>query len=160
MTRREQIVEALLGSYNDAIAGVMGKDGMLGDGDAVWLMPVAYNKSMRELERCLRELRAADRGLYWNVSERYLRCERRALNVRVRKHRPLTTNNVGVVGLVSSTDLNTHGNGSVRVLCDVWDRRVELGRVAEAVRWLAREFRGEPFLADVLVDRVPGRVTV
>lgn len=146
MTKKEATIVELLRRYEEAQEGGSG-DGP-GDG-RLPLMPSTWNGSYRELERCLKRMRRAEPSLWWHVTERYIRTSSIRREVPVR--RPWR-NGLPTVEFVLPPHCELAAGGTkvgdktagVRLV--VWNPGVELGKVRLGVEWLAREFRGEPFL--------------
>ncbi len=150
---RHETIEELLRSFNDAKEpGIV--EGVRGDGDGVALMSRAWNEgSYRLLEKILGDMRRRyaelDRSpdgiplgeLYWQVSERYLRCLRRTVDVQARR--------------------KAKGGKTVTVterrIVERWHENVRPELVRRGIGWIDREFerRGRvPFLPKEILEVV------
>lgn len=146
LASRVRVLRALLGSWEDLVdpqqsRGTFGDDSSVGFG----LMPASYSPSVRELERLLRALKVADRALWWQLHQRFMRSERKRGLRRVK-----------VTGANGKRKLVT-----VEVLFEVWDSRVvtheprsrcEGCEVCRGLQWLAENWmvRFEPMLPEGL----------
>lgn len=140
MTRREEIIIEMLSRYQEA-QEPDGKGGQPGSGERVPLMPATWNRSYRELERCLRELRAERTCQYWHLSERYLRCRIITVDCKVVKGKiRLPEHSELVAGAAQA------GEKTARVRLRQWDPGVRAEKVRRAVAWLAVSFQGDPYM--------------
>lgn len=147
MTRREEIIVEMLRHYNDAEDPAFAMAGIRGDGTRVPEMSQAWNRSYRELERCVRLMRDEAPWLWWDVRERFLACQVRMVDARVRN---------GKVRLPAHCEVAAGavevGAKSVRVRVRSWSPLVDMARVEAGVRWISDRFRGEPFLPRELTE--------
>lgn len=94
--------------------------------------------SYKELERCLRALRASEPTLYWHVTRRYVYAEVLPMTVPVRRYQhkavPVLAPYLELAG-----GLAGHTGRTCRVLVRRWDHRVLPKHVDAAVDWLAAE---------------------
>jgi hypothetical protein len=163
MTRRETLV-AMLERYREA-QEAFGESSGPGDGSHVPMMSPLWNRSFRELERCLQVMRGERAALFWHVSERYIRCRRRQVELlfkggeflkpdRARWVRLDPCEDVAI-GFVTEGDRGktkqTLGPGPCVVVS--WDAAVLPMVVEKGVDYLVDVFRGEPYLPlDMLAD--------
>jgi hypothetical protein len=163
MTRRETLV-AMLERYREA-QEAFGESSGPGDGSHVPMMSPLWNRSFRELERCLRVMRGERAALFWHVSERYIRCRRRQVELLFRGGEFLKPDRARwvrldpcedvAIGFVTEGDRGktkqTLGPGPCVVVS--WDQGVLPSVVEAGVDWLVDAFRGEPYLPlDMLAD--------
>ncbi len=111
------------------------------------LMSKEWNVSFRELERCLRKMRDERRSQWWHVTERYLRCEDRVIDVHVHNGRPRLPPHTEVAAGAVQTKERT-----ARLRVRVWSPAVREEKVRRGLGWLADEFRGEPYLPVEMTD--------
>ena len=145
LTPRERIVRTLLEWYQDALEGwrTNGAHGERGN------MPLAgrtwNHPSYQELERSRMRMRDAEPELYWHIAERFirpstqiaLRCPR-CQGVEEwpkRGHRQKSHKHGKRVELMRASVLVVSG-------------AVVPALVVNGVRWLAVDFRGDPFVPD------------
>ena len=150
---KQQIIASMLATYHDAQETLNGPSDIHGTGERVNLMPKTWNESYRELERCLRYLRAEHPATYAHIQERYL--AQQPYNEIVRK---IEVNQRGNLVLPANTV----------VLC-VIDQRKHLAtaRLRRWHPWVRRErinagldiiadmFRGEPYIEAELRTKIP-----
>ena len=154
MSKAEKIAE-MLRRYEEARETLNGPSGVRGDGGDVCLMPVTWNASYRELERCLQRMRESreslvrcsdgekrsPRALWWHVTERFLRPELRHMRVPVRGGKPRIPAHAELhAGAVEV------GEKWARVIVCVWSPAVSEVAVDAGLEWLADSFRGEPYM--------------
>lgn len=149
MTRvraKADVIAEMLSRYEDAQSTLMGRSEAT-YGDGVLLMPKQWNRSFRELERCLHKMRDERPSQWWHVTERYLRCDDRIMEVAVRKGRPKLPPHVEVVAGAPMS-----GQKTARLRVHVWSPAVRAEKVRRGLEWLADEFRGEPYLPVEMTD--------
>ena len=136
----------MLRYFNDAEEVLNGPSGIRGDGDATPGMAPVWNRSYRELDRCLRKMRDEAPWLWWDVRERFLGCDYRVVECPLKRTQkgpvprlPANCEEVAIVEYLARTAV-------VRVRR--WSELVRPERVAAGVRWVSDEFRGEPFLPE------------
>lgn len=132
MTRREEIIVALLERYGELVDPMQSGNG----GEAGWglRMPATYTPSVRELERLLRRMRGERPSQWWHVSERYIRAQSALKDVPVKRR----TKHGKPVTVVE------------RQVVTTWHPGVRLEKVRKGVEWLADSWDarrvGEPML--------------
>jgi hypothetical protein len=148
-TRRERIV-VLLEHYVDVEAGW--HDGRSSDAVHLPLMCRPWNtprEGYPELDHQLGLMRELLPHLYWHLSETYFRSTQRQVLQCPRCR--------GVVPTWSDVSFHRHGHSSVAVVPRVV-RIVRAGvrtpLVEDAVTWLERNWRGDPFVPDELLPAV------
>lgn len=146
MTRREEILVEMLRHFNECEDPAR-LNGEPGSGDRTPLMAPEWNRSYRELERCIRLMRDEVPWLWWDVRERFLACEVRTIEVRVKNGKPRLPAHCEVAAGAVEV-----GAKSVRVRVRAWSPLVRPERVEAGVRWLSGRFRGEPFLPKELTE--------
>lgn len=144
-TRRELIV-VLLENYNDVEAGL--RD-VRGDGEHIPLMCRPWNQPRQgypELDHQLGVMREQAPHLYWHLAETYFRATHRRVLQCPRCR--------GVMPSWSSANFHKHGHTNVAVVPRVI-RVVRAGVrapiVEDAITWLERNWRGDPFIPDELL---------
>lgn len=143
----------MLRSYNEAQATLNGPSDVRGDGDSVNLMPRSWNESYRELERCLRKLRAENAPLYAHIRERFLADQ--PYNEIVRK---IQVNDRGNLCPPANTEILVVIDRRKHVATARmrrWHNWVRREKVDLALDMLAAEFRGEPYIEPELRTRTP-----
>jgi hypothetical protein len=153
VTRRETVTE-MLRRYRDAQEVLSCTEA--GSSGAPPLMPRTWDRSFRELERCLGVMRDERRKQYQHVQERYLRSVRRqrVLRFAAGRYVPLGPHEAVVVGFAGPFDpLWDVGQRQRRAgvpegdcIVEVWQGWVRRETVRDGVEWLAGVFRGEPML--------------
>lgn len=132
MTRREEIVVALLERYSELVDPMQSGNG--GEGGWGLSMPRTYTASVRELERLLRLMQVERRSQWWHVSERYLRAQSALKDVPVKRK----TKHGKTVTVVE------------RQVVVTYSPAVRLEKVRRGVEWLAASWDerrvGEPML--------------
>jgi hypothetical protein len=142
---REEIIVEMLKRYTEAQE--TGSEGIRGDGGGAIQMPPTWNRSYRELERCLGLLRDERKSQYWHVCERYIRPEILTMTVPSRKGKPkLPPHTELVAGAASSKDK------TMRVRVRRWSEKVKLQKVDRGVARLSETFKGEPYMPDEFRD--------
>lgn len=149
MSPREQTIVEMLAWYEDARAQAQSESSRGGEFDSSALVfdPFTWTREYRELERQLEILKRSKPSLYWHVSQRYLvtYCVRR----EVFTHKTRAGHRVPIRlkpwEEVASRATLLHGDRA-EMIVRVWDRRVDPTLVQEAIRWIARSFRGMPSL--------------
>jgi hypothetical protein len=141
------IIRAMLRSYQDVCGPGDRSGGADPSDDRILLMnPLWRMGTFPELTRCLIEQRSREPQLYWHISHRYLRAERR----QVRDHCPVCRQPSKTV----HTHRDKHGltlrYQPTDVMLEVWHPRVEARLVDRGIDWLVEEHRGPPFLPSEL----------
>lgn len=113
-----------------------------GDGSHVPQMPTTWNRSYRELERCLKLMRAERPKQYRHVRERFLNTSTSLALVRFKKdaHPKLPPHSELVAGGAIS------GQSTAKVRIRTWASWVRDEEVRKGVSWLGASFKGEPYL--------------
>lgn len=139
MTRVEErvaVITEMLRRYAEA-SETMNK-GDRGDGTAVTGMPRTWNRSYRNLERLLKQMREERKKQWWHLTERYLRCQERKVEVRVQK-----TIKGPVLRLPPHSELGAGApeikGSTATVKLIVWTPAVRKHVVDLGLLWLARE---------------------
>lgn len=97
-----------------------------------------YAGSYPQVEESLKNLRAADKTLYWHVSERYLRCRSATITMVVER---VTTG-----GVLKEPR---------RVVVELWDPRVQQRCLKKGIEWLSSDL-GDVWLPKDLYRMVCG----
>lgn len=156
LTAREQTIETLLSWYPDVLHGDISGGAASGE-LGIKLMSRAWNsRTYQELHRCLLALRDEDNRTYWHVRSQYLAGVRKTVFACPKEACDKWCE-------VAARHLDKHGNvkrqckhgGSavfwVRKTVPVVSEAVRPEMVEGGIRWLARRFRGEPYVpADLL----------
>ena len=143
MSRREDIIVEMLKRYTEAQEEAL--TGSPGDGSHVPLMPTTWNRSYRELERCLKLMRDARSKQYWHVCERYIRAEILTLTVPFSKAKKGPLPKLPPhTELVAGAKFSGEAMAAVRVRR--WKPEVREEKVRNGIDYLSGTFRGEPFL--------------
>lgn len=167
-TEREDTLRAMLDRYPEARAQAKGEGGMGGRFESALLTfdPLTWTREMRELDRCLTELRRLAQGLspiiardvsarkaWWHLSHRYLLCVTTRKTVRTQKHQRTGERRIGRLPAymeVIARPTLLHGK-EASVLVRQWDPGVRMNVVDVAVQWIAGEYRGVPALPEEMV---------
>lgn len=123
MTKREQVIITLLERYAELVDPMQVRDGT-GDGTDVNLMPRTYTPTVRELERLLIRMRTERRSQWWHVTERYLRCQHKTMDVHVKRK----AKNGKTVKVLE------------RQVVTTWHPGVKNERVRRGIEWLADQW--------------------
>lgn len=159
--RRIATLHEMLQHYNHArseASGGAGGGGARHEARLLGLDPTTWTREYRELERCLERLRwlalhgrpMIERGVssgaaWWHVRQRYLEAREVREEVHLRKthsgdrvpaHLPRNKEVIGRPTILQGR--------SQRLLVRVWDPAVDPHIVGAGLRWISREFRGEP----------------
>lgn len=141
LSRRERVIE-LLRTLADAREPLQSGNGKSSAESHSFSYPKVYLEgSYRELEATLRRLRAERPGQYWHVCERYLRCERKVIEAKVKKGKPTLPQHCELAGGLASI-----GASTARVSVFRWDERVRMEKVRAGVEFLVEHFPVEPQL--------------
>lgn len=143
------IIVAMLNTYHDVCGpGDIGQGSGDTTDDRLLLMnPLWREGSFPELTRCLVQMRALERRLYWHVSQRYLWRRRK----QARDHCPICKQPARTVH-------THHVRGSRQsfkptdVIVEIWNPKVDLVLVEHGIDWLLAEHRGPPYLPRELVE--------
>ena len=129
----------MLRHYNDAEDVLRAPTRIKGDG--IIAMPTEWNRSYRELERCIRVMRHTKPDLWHHVRLRYLACDTRTVDASVRNGKP---------SLPACCELAAGavevGAKTVRVRVRQWSPLVDHTKVSQGIDWISNTFRGEPYL--------------
>ncbi len=134
----------MLANYRDAQETLRGPNDEPGEGDGVILMPPTWNKSYRELERCLTSLYHEHPPLFAHIRERYLATQ--PFNEIVRE---VELNHHGNPRLPANSELlctirSSHRRATVRLRR--WHPWVRKEKLNEGLQYLATEFNHEPYM--------------
>jgi hypothetical protein len=164
MTRRETLV-AMLERYREA-QEAFGESSGPGDGSHVPMMSPLWNRSFRELERCLHRMRDERPSQYHHLGERYLRCQRRQKTLLFKAGEYMKPDGNRWVKLGPNEDVavgfvteGTRGKtsqtlGPADCVVVSWAGHVRRQKVERAVDWLVDVFDGDPFLPDAFLEAV------
>lgn len=142
--KRDVIVQMLM-LYPQVVETLQRND-VRGGGSWGLQMPKAYNKSFRELDRCLALLRRERRDLAAHVTARYLLVQRRNADVQRRGSRWIGLMPWEAVVEREAKRTRSQQLTSERVIVEAWPAWVRPQPLGEGVDWLTGCFRGEPFL--------------
>lgn len=153
-TNRQRILTEMLRRFHEAHdAGVV--EGVRGDGGGWPHMASTWNASYRTLDALLDRMKPESLGgggerpsQWWHVTERYLRCEHRVIEVRAVRRRngqvdfklpPHTELEAGAPSIKDST---------ARVRVAQWSSAVRAEKVRRGIEWLAESWPAgsEPYL--------------
>jgi hypothetical protein len=152
LTRRDTLIE-LIRSLEDVLLDENGSPGDRRDSRILKHHPLYHQGSYAELERTLRLCRDRQPVSYWHLAERYIRCRRRHLDVKVVN---------GRYQLPSYTAAQYDNSGRFKgktltvkdVQVETWNPAVRLGKVDRALDFLSHQFRGAPTLPREILDAV------
>lgn len=157
---RTEALHEMLARYDEAKAesSGVGGGGTHNESRINAFDPTTYTPAYRELDRCLERLKwlayhgrpmiaknvNAYRG-WWNLDQRYFRCEKVQKPIHLRKTRSGDRIPAGLPRNMAIASRATILNGSQALaMVWVWDPRVDLAVVDETVAWISKEFRGTP----------------
>lgn len=148
--RRLDIITELLRHYNTVEDPTYGPSGIPGNGTKTPAMNPEWNRTYRELERCLKLMRNEAPWLWWDIRERFLNAQECRIRVPVTRTpkgpRPVLPANTEEIAPV---ELDTkHGIYLVRR----WAEHVRPDRVRAGLEWISLRFVGEPFLPDAFLE--------
>ena len=157
--RRLEIITDLLRLAADPHSTAAAWEGVKGSGTALPIRPhephcalasrtasgrscTCWLRSLDELHRCLRTMRAVQRPLWYAVYERYVAATRKPTLVTVKAGRPQLGQNQQALSLVNRADLSKRGDGQTRLLVETWRPALKPERIQQGVVWLADAFQG------------------
>lgn len=146
MTKREGLIE-MLKRFKEAQETLLGPtDFRQGEPDGVTLMPLSWNRSFRELDRCLRRLRDRKPTLYRHLRERYIDPEIVTVDLLVK-------NGKVIYPACCEHDAGQPQIGSkmARVRVRRWRTTLNDALVKEGIDWLMVEFNETPSLPGEMV---------
>lgn len=149
MTKAARIA-LLLEHYNEAEETLNAPGGTPGTGDRIPLMPPTWNRSMRELERCLKQLATHRPSQNWHLRERYIRAQDVRITVTVKNgNLRIPAHHTLIAGAANT------GERKANIRCRRWNPAVRQHKVDLALDYLAHRYQGEPYLhPDMLPDTV------
>jgi hypothetical protein len=146
-SHREQTIVTMLRRYSEAQETLNGPSGIRGTGECGFEMPGTWNRSYRELDRCLAVLREKMPSKYCHLRARYLTPESVHITVTATK---------GKLRLPPHTELAagapTAGEKTARVRVYRWPQWVREEKVRVSVTFLSDTFRGEPYLPEEFLE--------
>ena len=140
---KADVIADMLREYRDARETLNGPRDYPGDGTSVQLMPPTWNDSYRQLEQILDYMHHDRRRQWWHTTQRYrdavVKRERVYLDDRDRIRLPHHAELV-------SRSWTKNRDRTAYVLVRKWDPAVRQKVADDGVRWIASQFKGEPFL--------------